>query len=252
MALQFNHISKNALEELFEKDLTKSLHQYHNGIVKYTLSKQEVYNELVKNFIDKNGEDNYRLIDEMLNYNPGDIFNVVRNYLGISYSLGANQVLTEFKINKKHNLSHYEKIDVLAETEDVMNDIQMAYYDMMKSILIKNIGLKSSFASFINEIHTQFNKSKFKKRKTFIPNFPTIKNIVNNVKIAVTSKMTTKGMSQVLKSMGKVRLMRYETQADEKVSSICRKWHGVTMPINQIEGIIPQHQNCRCRWIPDT
>ena len=102
MALQFNHISKNALEELFEKDLTKSLHQYHNGIVKYTLSKQEVYNELVKNFIDKNGEDNYRLIDEMLNYNPGDIFNVVRNYLGISYSLGANQVLTEFKINKKH------------------------------------------------------------------------------------------------------------------------------------------------------
>ena len=249
MALQFNHISKNALEELFEKDLTKSLHQYHNGIVKYTLSKQEVYNELVKNFIDKNGEDNYRLIDEMLNYNPGDIFNVVRNYLGISYSLGANQVLTEFKINKKHNLSHYEKIDVLAETEDVMNDIQMAYYDMMKSILIKNIGLKSSFASFINEIHTQFNKSKFKKRKTFIPNFPTI---VNNVKIAVTSKMTTKGMSQVLKSMGKVRLMRYETQADEKVSSICRKWHGVTMPINQIEGIIPQHQNCRCRWIPDT
>ena len=245
MALQFNHISKNALEELFEKDLTKSLHQYHNGIVKYTLSKQEVYNELVKNFIDKNGEDNYRLIDEMLNYNPGDIFNVVRNYLGISYSLGANQVLTEFKINKKHNLSHYEKIDVLAETEDVMND-------MMKSILIKNIGLKSSFASFINEIHTQFNKSKFKKRKTFIPNFPTIKNIVNNVKIAVTSKMTTKGMSQVLKSMGKVRLMRYETQADEKVSSICRKWHGVTMPINQIEGIIPQHQNCRCRWIPDT
>ena len=252
MALQFNHISKNALEELFEKDLTKSLHQYHNGIVKYTLSKQEVYNELVKNFIDKNGEDNYRLIDEMLNYNPGDIFNVIRNYLGISYSLGANQALAEFKIDKKHNPSHYEKIDILSETEDVMNEIQTAYYDMMKSILIKNIGLKSSFASFINEIHTQFNKSKFKKRKTFIPEFPTIKNIVNNIKIGTTSKMTVKGMAQALKTMGGIRLMRYETQADEKVSSICRKWHGVTMPIDQIEGIIPQHQNCRCRWIPDT
>ena len=57
---------------------------------------------------------------------------------------------------------------------------------------------------------------------------------------------------EALKTMGGIRLMRYETQADEKVSSICRKWHGVTMPIDQIEGIIPQHQNCRCRWIPDT
>ena len=59
MALQFNHISKNALEELFEKDLTKSLHQYHNGIVKYTLSKQETYNELVGNYTNNIGAVSY-------------------------------------------------------------------------------------------------------------------------------------------------------------------------------------------------
>jgi hypothetical protein len=46
--------------------------------------------------------------------------------------------------------------------------------------------------------------------------------------------------------------MQYKTQEDEKVSSVCRKWHGELLPINKIDGIIPQHRNCRCRWIPDT
>ena len=51
MALQFNHVNKGALEELFEKDLTRSLHQYHNDIVKKTLERKSLYNELKNNYI---------------------------------------------------------------------------------------------------------------------------------------------------------------------------------------------------------
>ena len=252
MALQFNHVNKGALEELFEKDLTRSLHQYHNDIVKKTLERKSLYNELKNNYIFKTGKNNLELINKILMYDVGNTYNVVRNYLGISYSLGANQALQEFKIDKKHTLSHFEKKDVLQETEDVMSDILNAYYKMMKDILIKNVTMKSPFPTFINEIHEQFNKSKFKKRNTFIPSFPTIKNIVNNVKIAVTSKIMVKGMVNLLNKVGGVTFMRYQTQEDEKVSSKCRKWHGKRLPTNMIDGIIPQHLNCRCRWIPDT
>ncbi|SVD86108.1 uncharacterized protein METZ01_LOCUS438962, partial [marine metagenome] len=192
------------------------------------------------------------LREQILTYDVGNTFNVVRNYLGISYSLGANQVLQEFEIDKKHNLSHFEKKDILQETEEVMSDILNSYYSMMREILIKNITMKSSFPIFINEIHEHFNKSKFKKRKTFIPDFPTIKNIVNNVKISVTSKIMVKGMANLLNKVGGVTFMRYQTQEDEKVSSKCRKWHGRRLPTNMIDGIIPQHMNCRCRWVPDT
>ena len=252
MALQFNHISKNALEELFEKDLTRTLHQYHNEIIKKTLEKKSLYNELKNNYILKSGKNNLDLINQILTYDVGEIFNVVRNYLGISYSLGANQVLQEFKIDKKHSLSHFEKKDVLQETEEVMSDILNSYYSMMKDMLIKNITMKSSFPTYVNEIHEHFNKSKFKKRKTFIPDFPTIKNIVNNVKISVTSKVMVKGMANLLNKIGGVTFMMYQTQEDEKVSSKCRKWHGRRLPVKMIDGIIPQHMNCRCRWIPDT
>ena len=162
MALQFNHISKNALEELFEKDLTRTLHQYHNEIIKKTLEKKSLYNELKNNYILKSGKNNLDLINQILTYDVGEIFNVVRNYLGISYSLGANQVLQEFKIDKKHSLSHFEKKDVLQETEEVMSDILNSYYSMMKDMLIKNITMKSSFPTYVNEIHEHFNKSKFK------------------------------------------------------------------------------------------
>ena len=252
MSLRFNHVSKNALEVMFEKDLTRVLHQYHNEIVSKSLKDKYLYNELKNNYVLKSGKNNLDLINKILNYNTGGIFSTIRNYLGISYSLGSNQALQEFKINKKHNLSHFEKLDVLQDTEETMNNILNSYYIMMKDILIKNIILNAPFPSYINDIHAQFNKSKFSKRKTFFPDFPKIKDIVNNVKIAVTSKVMVKGMASMLNKFGGVTFMMYQTQEDEKVSSKCRKWQGKRLPTNMIEGIIPQHLNCRCRWIPDT
>lgn len=252
MALQFNHVRKESLETLFEKDLTRTLHQYHNGIISETLKRKQLYNDLRDNYIFNKGENKLNSINEMLTFDSSNVFDVVRNYLGISYVLGANQVLQEFEIDKKHSLTHFEKREVLQETESVMGDILSSYYDMLKEILIKNISMKSPFPTYINEIHEHFNKSKFKKRKTFIPSFPTIKNVVNNLKIAVTSKVMVKGMTNLLSKVGGVTFMRYQTQEDEKVSSKCRKWHNRRLPTSMIDGIIPQHMNCRCRWIPDT
>ena len=109
---------------------------------------------------------------------------------------------------------------------------------------------------FMNEIHSAFNQNKKTKkaqtRRIYLPDFPIIKQIVNNVKIAFTTSSFVKGMVNTFKSTGHVKKMRYLTQEDEKVSSKCRKWHGTTLPIDKIDGIIPQHLNCRCRWIPDT
>ena len=115
---------------------------------------------------------------------------------------------------------------------------------------------KSNFSVFLGEVHSIFNKnkntSKAQTRNIFLPSFPIIKQIVNNVKIAFTTSSFVKGMVNTFKKTGHVKSMMYKTQEDEKVSSKCRKWHGSILSIDKIEGIIPQHLNCRCRWVPDT
>ena len=68
----------------------------------------------------------------------------------------------------------------------------------------------------------------------------------------MTTKSFTSGMVDVFRDSGKVQKLRYQTQEDEKVSSKCRKWHGEVLTVDKIDGIIPQHLNCRCRWVPDT
>ena len=49
--LQFNHIDKKAVEEMFEKDLTRNLFQFQNTIVKHLFKKKNQYNKLLNNFL---------------------------------------------------------------------------------------------------------------------------------------------------------------------------------------------------------
>ena len=253
---EFQHVNKGALENLFESDLTRNLFQFQNTIIKDLLRKKEKYNLLRSNFMLKTGGNNLSLIDEILTFDSGGIFSVIRNYNGISYNLGVNMALQEFKPGSKSSLDQFQKIDVIAESQEVLNRIEGLYKSTIKSILMNGIISKKAFPTFIQEVQSVFSKSKNVKkvnsRNLFLPDFPIIRDIVNNVKIAMTTKSFISGMVDVFKGSGRVQKLRYQTQEDEKVSSKCRKWHGEVLPADKIDGIIPQHLNCRCRWVPDT
>ena len=253
---EFQHINKGALEKLFESDLTRNLFQYQNTIIKELLKKKEKYNLLRNNFMMKSGGNNLSLIDEILTFDSGGVFSVIRNYNGISYNLGANMALQEFKSESTTNLNQFQKLDVIAESQEVLNRVEKLYKSTIKNILLNGVILKKAFPTFIKEVQSVFSKSKSVKkvnsRNLYLPDFPIIKDVVNNVKISMTTKSFVSGMVDVFKDSGKVQELRYQTQEDEKVSSKCRKWHGEVLPANKIDGIIPQHLNCRCRWVPDT
>ena len=202
----FDHIDKSSLENMFERDLTRVLHQYQNEIFKGLMKKQKDYVTLSKN------------------------------------------------IAQKLNVTHDEKKDFISDANELMKRIEGIYENMIINALLKNLMDRSVFPVFIREVQSSMGKVNVEKanRKLFLPNFPDLKNIVNNIKIGETTKSFIKGMVNVFRGFGSVELMQYKTQEDEKVSSVCRKWHGELLPINKIDGIIPQHRNCRCRWIPDT
>ena len=253
---EFQHINKGALESMFETDLTRNLFQFQNVIIQDLLKKKDKYKLLKNNFMLKSGGDNLELIDDILTFNSGGVFSVIRNYNGISYNLGVNMALQEFKPGAKSNLDYFQKQDIVAESQNVLLKVEELYKSTINSILINSIISKKAFPTFIQEVQSVFSKSKNVKkvnaRNLFIPDFPIIKDIVNNIKIAMTTKSFISGMVDVFRGSGRVQKLRYQTQEDEKVSSKCRKWHGEILPADKTDGIIPQHLNCRCRWVPDT
>ena len=250
----FDHINKSSLENMFERDLTRVLHQYQNEIFKGLMKKEKDYVSLSKNIAQKSNVNNTSLIQSFKEFNTGGLFGTLRNYMGISYALGVTQALKEFNIQKKLNVTHDEKKNFISDANELMKRIEDIYENMIINALLKNLMDRTVFPVFIREVQSSMGKVNIEKanRKLFLPNFPDLKNIVNNIKIGETTKSFVKGMVNVFRGFGSVELMQYKTQEDEKVSSVCRKWHGELLPINKIDGIIPQHRNCRCRWIPDT
>ena len=241
---------------MFEKDLTRNLFQFQNTIVKHLFKKKNQYNKLLNNFRMKSRDNGVDILNDLLNFDGVGVFGTIRNYSGISYALGKSMAYSEFKLDEKPELDHFEKIETVGESQKLSNKIKIIYYDTVKELILDSIILNSNFPMFMNEINGAFNQNKKARkaqtRSIYLPDFPIIKQIVNNVKIAHTTSSFVKGMVNTYKSTGHVKKMQYLTQEDEKVSSRCRKWHGTTLPIDKIDGIIPQHLNCRCRWIPDT
>ena len=124
---EFQHINKGALEKLFESDLTRNLFQYQNVIIQDLLKKKDKYKLLRNNYLLKSGGNNLELIEEILTFNSGGVFSVLRNYNGISYNLGVNMALQEFKPGAKSSLDHFQKQDIVAESQNVLLKIEELY-----------------------------------------------------------------------------------------------------------------------------
>jgi len=48
----------------------------------------------------------------------------------------------------------------------------------------------------------------------------------------------------------KARLVVWYTTMDERVCPVCGEMHGVEFDIRETEGLLPQHPQCRCLWVP--
>ena len=161
---EFQHVNKGALEKLFETDLTRNLFQYQNVIIQDLLKKKEKYKSLKNNFLLKSGGNNLELIDDILTFNSGGVFSVIRNYNGISYNMGANMALQEFQPGAKIDLDHFQKLDIIADSQNVLNRIEELYKSTINSILVNGITNKKAFPTFIQEVHSVFSKSKSVKK----------------------------------------------------------------------------------------
>ena len=100
----FDHINKSSLENMFERDLTRVLHQYQNEIFKGLMKKEKDYVSLSKNIAQKSNVNNTSLIQSFKEFNTGGLFGTLRNYMGISYALGGTQALKEFNILESKKL----------------------------------------------------------------------------------------------------------------------------------------------------
>jgi len=61
------------------------------------------------------------------------------------------------------------------------------------------------------------------------------------------------GQLIALKKMGVEELgvaTEWSTTGDEKVCELCEPLQGIVLTLDEAEGLIPRHPNCRCAWIP--
>lgn len=59
-----------------------------------------------------------------------------------------------------------------------------------------------------------------------------------------------KGRLDGFKATGVVDRVQYSTSPDERLCPICAPLEGLVYTLEQAVGVIPQHANCRCQWIP--
>lgn len=60
----------------------------------------------------------------------------------------------------------------------------------------------------------------------------------------------TKGRLEGFKQGGVVDRVEYSVSADERLCDICAPFDGKIYKLSDANGVIPQHPNCRCQWIP--
>jgi len=63
-----------------------------------------------------------------------------------------------------------------------------------------------------------------------------------------TSRAVSEGTLEGYAEAG-VQMVRWEAAAD--ACEVCAGWDGTVMTLAEGEGMIPEHSNCRCTWVPE-
>ena len=171
----------------------------------------------------------------------------------LALNIGYGKAIEDFglKDRVKNNLSDAATSMVDDHSENIYREIVNSYFNLVEYNFFKNILEGKGFSDFKKDVfsHQYFNKS---EKETYVTSFPNKKTTSRNISITETSRWSLRGRAITYASTGFADSYIYQTKADERDSTICAPFHNKKMTIEEVIGLIPQHNNCRCTLIPST
>ena len=151
-------------------------------------------------------------------------------------------------------------------TEKAVSEHILSYSNLINYVMLSVMKENKNFKEFYMEVynHPTFGKKKFNKAdpknkeiqggvfssgSIFVSDVPSKKQFLGNAK-AFVIKSFNKARIEIFDKLGIGSRVIYKTQADERVSSICKPFHDQHMSVEKAQASIPRHINCRCTFVP--
>jgi len=201
-------------------------------------------------------------INEIAFINADPFSEAIQTGMYDAYNTGGNTVFSTFDVGidfslRDKNVEKYFKNYSLQLSEQVSKSIQSSIkYELAQAI--KN-------GDSVPEVRKSILKLWDKPIEVVVP--PKIspdgtlirqgysynmapKHWANTVARTEINGAYNKGRLDGFKQTGVVNKVQYSTSPDERLCPICAPFEGLEFTLEKAVGIIPQHANCRCQWIP--
>ena len=137
--MAYDFVYTDELEKACRKTLGSNLKEYEANVKKNVLENKGAYNTLKSRYDGSEGIfDNLELLNKF-GVASEDIFNTLRRYSTLSYSIGGSHAYRDFSINKKFNISSSGAKDINSyaysshlKVTNLYNNLMKKYYEHKK------------------------------------------------------------------------------------------------------------------------
>lgn len=201
-------------------------------------------------------------INDISFINPDPFYEGLYSGMFDAYNTGGNTVFSTFELNidfalRDKNVEKFFKNYSLQLSEQVSKSIQTSIkYELTQAI--KN-------GDSVPEVRKNILKLWDKPIEVVVP--PKISPDGSIIRNGYSYEMSPKHWSTTVarteingaynkgrldgfKQTGVVDRVQFSTSPDERLCPICAVLEGTVYTLEQAVGVIPQHANCRCQWIP--
>lgn len=229
-------------------------------IVGITRFKEFTFSVEMREWLLKAGIDN--VINEISFVNPDPFSEALNSGLLDAYNTGGNTVFSTFDLGidfalRDKNVEKFFRNYAMQLSEQVSKSIQSSIkYELLQAI--KN---GDSIPDIRKNILELWNKPidvvvppKISPDGNIIRQGYSYqmspKHWANTVARTEVNGAYNKGRLDGFKQSGVVDRVQFSTSPDERLCPICAILEGMVYTLEQAVGVIPQHPNCRCQWIP--
>lgn len=258
------------LENVYSKQLVKECVIQLSSIpleprVKYTTVgitrfKEHTFSVEMRNWLEKSGLDT--TINNISFINPDPFNEAISNSVFDSYNMGGQTVFSIFDANidfalRDKNVEKYFNNYIMKLSDQVGKEIS----SKIKYTLLEAIKNGDSIPHIRQKILDVWNKPIDVKVPPKLSPDGTIirqgysyqmspKHWANTVARTEVNGAYNEGRLEGFKQSGVVDRVQFSTSPDERLCPICAGLEGMVYKLEQASGVIPQHANCRCQWIP--
>jgi len=260
----------NQLEKIYtQKFIKDSIVQLENiplePRVKYTTVgitrfKEFTFSVEMRDWLNKSGVD--KTINSISFINPDPFNEAISHSVFDSYNMGGNTVFGIFDVGidfalRDKNVEKFFNNYILKLSEQVSKEIS----SNIKYTLLEAIKNGDSIPEVRKNILALWNKPIDVKVPPRISPDGTVirqgysyqmspKHWANTVARTEINGAYNAGRLDGFKQSGVVDRVQFSTSPDERLCPICAGLEGMIYTLEQASGVIPQHANCRCQWVP--